>query len=185
MIYSNAVVTLLQVRLNRVLQDAEVLLDSQVNKDLTLETDTWAASFKQWWNKTFNFFALKCYWLVAVLTGVGSPGPPGERGEPGSFVPTSGWWKKSHLRCIVGPQTTGHTVCHIYLQCLCMAYLMYSSRFCPRNLLCWTPRTPRTCRPTGSRRQVWQIRFFWSEESKKNKKEHYIIDSCWGWKIWP
>lgn len=28
---------------------------------------------------------------VTVLTGAGIPGPPGQKGEPGSFVPTSGW----------------------------------------------------------------------------------------------
>lgn len=27
---------------------------------------------------------------LAVLTCVGLPGPPGEKGKPGSFVPTSG-----------------------------------------------------------------------------------------------
>lgn len=28
---------------------------------------------------------------ICVLTGIGEPGPPGEKGAPGSFVPTSGW----------------------------------------------------------------------------------------------
>lgn len=27
---------------------------------------------------------------IFVFTGVGLPGPPGEKGDPGSFVPTSG-----------------------------------------------------------------------------------------------
>lgn len=38
---------------------------------------------------TFSLIGLICVG-VPVLVGIGSPGPPGEKGEPGSFVPTSG-----------------------------------------------------------------------------------------------